>query len=139
MSTLSGFLAQNVLEVENEKHVISKRFIGEDGKPIPWEIRALGEKENEELKRSCTQLIKSRNTSVYKTDYDLYLAKLVVESVVFPNLRDAELQKSYGVLGAEELVKKMLIVGEYSKLVEVVQKVCGLDENMEDLIDEAKN
>lgn len=139
MSGLSGFLAQNVVETENEHYVISKRFLGDDGKPIPWEIRALGEKENQELRDASTKRIQSKSVDVQKTDYNLYLSKLAVASVVFPNLKDAELQKSYGVMGAEELIKKMLISGEYSLLIDVVQKVNGFDKGIEDLMEEVKN
>lgn len=139
MSGLSAFLSQNAVKIENEKHVISERFLDKDGNPIPWEIKALSEAENEALRKSCTK--KTRNKGLITTDvnYEEYLTKLVVECVVLPNLKDAELQKSYGVLGAESLVKKMLTAGEYAKLLEKVQEVNGFDRDMEELVEEAKN
>ncbi len=133
---LNAFLAQNALKIENEKHVISERFIDNEGKPIPWEIRALSEEENQALRKSATKVVSHKRYIVPETDYDLYLARMTAEAVVFPNLKDAELQKSYGVLGADELLGKMLTAGEYAKLLEVVQEVNGFNR---DLVEEAKN
>ena len=42
MDSLKGFFKGNAKQVENEKVVISDRFVGEDGKPLEWEIRAIG-------------------------------------------------------------------------------------------------
>lgn len=141
MSGLSAFLSQNAIKIENEKHVISERFIDEKGNPIPWEIRAIDETFNESLRKQCTKKERDKKTRaiIERTNYELYLAKLIVECVVFPNLKDKELQESYGVLGAESLVKKMLTAGEYSELVEKVQEVNGFDVEDEEIIEEAKN
>ena len=137
--SLSAFLAQNALIVENEKHVISNRFIDDKGNPIPWEIRALSEDENQAIRKSCTKFSGRKGPRTPEIDYDLYLSKITAESVVFPNLKNAELQKSYGVLGANELLKAMLTAGEYANLLEVVQEVNGFNSDMEDLVEEAKN
>jgi hypothetical protein len=135
---LSAFLAQNVIEVENEKVIVSKRFL-ENGKPICWEIRALSEEENETIRKACVKKIKNKGVTTQETDYNLYLGKLIAESVVYPNLKDADLQKSYGVLGADSLIKKMLKSGEYATLVEKVQEINGFSKDMSDLVEEAKN
>ncbi|NLI90199.1 MAG: phage portal protein [Epulopiscium sp.] len=140
MSGLSAFLSQNAIQTENEEHIISKRFIDKSGSPIPWEIRAIDEDFNETIRKSCIKRERDKKTRsiIETTDTEMYLAKLMVECVVFPNLKDVELQESYGVLGAEALVKKMLTAGEYSELLECVQKVNGFDVD-DDLVDEAKN
>ncbi|MDP4110176.1 MAG: phage portal protein [Bacillota bacterium] len=139
MSGLSAFLAANATPMENIKVPISDRFRDMDGSPIEWELRALPESENEALRRSCTKTVRNRHAETEKTDYNLYLGKLVVACVVFPDLNDAALQDSYGVLGADNLVKKMLTAGEYSALLEKVQEINGFDKDMTELKDEAKN
>jgi hypothetical protein len=139
MSGLSGFLSQNAIKVENEKYAISERFVDDKGNPIPWEIRCLSEEENETIRKSCVKKVRNKGVVSQETDYDLYLAKFAVESVVFPNLKDAELQKSYGVLGAEKLLKKMLTGGEYALLLKKAQDINGFDSDMEDLVEEVKN
>lgn len=137
--SLSAFLAQNALKAENEKFVISHRFVDEKGNPIPWEIQALSEAENQALRKSATKMTGRRGAKVPEIDYDLYLSRMIAESVVFPNLKDAELQKSYGVIGADELLRKMLTAGEYANLLEVVQEINGYNVTMDDLVEEAKN
>ena len=139
MSGLSAFLAQNALKVENEKHIISDRFVDEKGNPSPWEIRALTAEEDEALRKSCTKKIRNKGIITQETNYEEYMAKLIVECVVFPNLKDKELQESYGVLGADKLVKKMLTSGEYAELLEKVQEINGFDVGMDELVEEVKN
>lgn len=53
--SLSAFLAENAVPVENIKFVASKRFLGEDGNPIPWEIKTITGTEDEALRKSWCQ------------------------------------------------------------------------------------
>ncbi|EQG32401.1 phage XkdN-like family protein [Clostridioides difficile DA00129] len=62
-----------------------------------------------------------------------------METIVFPDLHDAELQNSYGVMGAEELLTTMLTPGEYTDLSSEVGEVNGFDRTFEDKVEEAKN
>ena len=64
---------------------------------------------------------------------------MCVACTVYPNLNDAELQDSYGVKGADALLKKMLLPGEYTEYKAKVMEVNGYDMSMEELVDEAKN
>ncbi|TCJ04095.1 phage tail assembly chaperone [Cytobacillus praedii] len=131
MSKLQAFFSQNVKFNKQLDVIISERFIDENGKLIPWKIRSMSEKENE-LIRKNTPRDKKGNI-----EGESYAAKLVTESVVFPNLKDPDLQKSYGVMGAEDLLKEMLLSGEYSRLCQKVQEANGFDVN--EMIQYAKN
>ena len=142
MSNLSCFLAQNAIKTENEKYVASKRFQGENGKPAEWELRVVGSDEDEMLRKDCTKRIPvpgKRGQYTQDTDYNLYLGKLAAIATVFPNLNDKELQDSYGVMGADTLLKRMLTAGEYAAYLEKVQQVCGFDVPISDQVEEAKN
>lgn len=140
MSSLQVFFAQNVKSDMVEEFVVSERFKDEKGQPVPWKLRTLTEAENEELRRASTQYVKSKGGQrVPETKPEVYLAKIAVASVVFPDLKDAGLQKSYGVMGAEDLLKKMLLAGEYAALIQKVQEINGFDRDINELIDEAKN
>lgn len=139
---LSAFLAENALAVENVKFAASKRFMGDDGKPMLWEIKTITGTEDEALRKSCAKRFPvpgKKNQYQKETDYDLYLGKLAVACTVFPNLNDKELQDSYKVMGAEALLKTMLTPGEYADYVQKVQEVCGFDTSLQDEVDEAKN
>lgn len=140
--SLTAFLAENAERVENVKCVVSERFKDADGKPIPWEIRAITSAEDETLRKACTKRVQVPGKKYQyqrETDYDMYLGKLAAACTVFPNLKDAELQNSYRVMGEEELLKKMLSAGEYAEYLVKVQEVCGFDRDFEDLVNEAKN
>lgn len=140
MSSLQAFFAQNVKSDIIEEFVVSERFRDENGKPIPWKIRALSESENEEIRKASTQYVKGKGGQrIPETKPELYLAKIAAASVVFPDLKDADLQKSYGVIGAEELLKKMLLAGEYATLIQKVQEINGFERDINDLVDEVKN
>lgn len=142
MSNLSAFLKQNAVAVENSKTVISERFLGEDGKPEEWEIKAVSGERDAQLRKSCTKRVPvpgRKNMYQQETDRDAYLSKLVAECVVYPNLNDTELQDSYGVKDAESLLGEMLTAGEYNQLILVVNEKNGFDVTMADKVDEAKN
>ena len=140
--SLSAFLAENAVPVENIKFVASKRFLGEGGNPIPWEIKTITGTEDEALRKSCAKRVPvpgKKNQYQKETDYDLYLGKLAVACTVFLNLNDKELQDSYKVMGADALLKTMLTPGEYAEYLTKIQEVCGFDTTMQDEVDEAKN
>jgi hypothetical protein len=139
MSNLSLFFAQNVVSEISEEVIISSRFKDEAGKPVPWKLRSMTEDENEAIRKSSQRKIKEKGMVTLDTNSDEYLAKLVVASIVFPDLKDAELQKSYGVLGADQLLRKMLLPGEYATLLQKVQEINGFDRDVNDLAEEVKN
>lgn len=140
--TLSGFLAENAVQVENIKFVASNRFLGADKKPIPWEIKTITGTEDEALRKSCAKRVPvpgKKNQYQKETDYDMYLGKLAVACTVFPDLNNKELQDSYKVMGAEALLKTMLTPGEYAEYISKVQEVCGFDTTLQEEVDTAKN
>lgn len=143
MSGLSAFMAQNAIKVENVKYVASKRFVDEDTKkPMEWELRAMTSDEDEMLRRECMRKVQvpgKRGQYTAELDSNLYVGKMVARCVVFPNLNDKELQDSYNVMGADALLKKMLIGGEYTDLIVQVQKINGFEESIDDMVEDAKN
>ncbi|MFD2613538.1 phage tail assembly chaperone [Paenibacillus gansuensis] len=140
MSDMSLFFASNAAQPETESVPVSKRFKDAEGKPVRWQIRAISEEENDALRASSTRKAKQKNgVSVPETNMQEYLAKLTAACVVFPNLQDAELQKSYGVRGADAVVRKMLLPGEYTNLLAKIQEINGFDEDINELASEVKN
>lgn len=140
MSQLSAFFAQNTVAELTEEIVVSERFKGEDGSPIPWKLRSMSEAENEQIRKSATRQVKGKNgVKVAETNPEEYLAKLAVNSIVFPDLKNEDLQRSYGVLGADQLLKKMLLSGEYAGLLQKVQEINGFDRDMNELVEDVKN
>ncbi len=132
MSSLKAFL--NPVQVENQEIVVSNRFM-EEGKPVPFIIRPITQKENEQLIKKYTRKDKKGTETFNRTEY---VQALTASAVVFPNLSDAKLQEKYG-LGETESLKNMLLVGEYATLAQAVQSLSGLDTDINEDIEEAKN
>lgn len=142
MGTLSAFLAENALPVENIKFAASRRFLSPDKKPMEWEVKAISSTEDEALRKACTKRVPvpgKKNQFQRELDADAYLGKLAVACTVFPNLNDKELQDSYKVMGGDALLKAMLTPGEYADYLTKIQEVCGFDETLQDEVDEVKN
>jgi len=126
---LAAFLRCNVrsgLQVEVE---LSERFKAADGGTVKFLLRAVTEAENQELKRAACR---EKNGRVY-LDRERYEAALVVASCVRPNFKSSALQADWGVVGAVDLLRKMLLAGEYERLVKEVRRVCGFDVPTESL------
>lgn len=140
MSDFSVFMAGNAAESETVKYVASKRFVVK-GEPVAWEIKPIDSNLDEALRKECTKRVPTgkRGQFTQETDTDKYMAKMCVACTVYPDLQNAELQDSYGVMGADALLKKMLLPGEYTEYKAKVMEVNGYDMSMEELVDEAKN
>lgn len=136
MSNLSAFLKQNKKGVENVKYVASERFADENGNAIEWEIRPISSKEADIIREECT-IQKGKN---FKVDSKKFNKMMAVKCTVFPDLNNAELQNSYGVMGAEQLIQELLDVdGEYQGYINKILEVCGYTKSEEELVEEAKN
>ena len=139
MATLSAFFAGAAKRPENQEVVISDRFV-EDGKPVPWVIRAITEAENTSLKEACMtkKVIRGRQTATF--DGTRYTLMLTAASIVYPDLKNAELQKSYGVMGETELLSAMLLPGEFADLAAKAQEISGFKpDDFEEAKDAVKN
>lgn len=143
MSDFSDFLAENKVKSENIKYVASKSFIDKaTGKPKEWELKTISNTLNEDLQKQCQRRVplagKSGRFQV-QIDENKYQALLVTSCVVYPDLNNKALQDSYGVMGAAELVKAMLNVGEYADLAKQCLSINGFDVGLDELVEEAKN
>lgn len=142
MSNLQAFFAQNVEKVEIEEHVVSKRFKDENGNPIPWKFGAISGDEDTANRKASTKRMPvpgKKGLLIPETDFELYALKNAVATIKFPDLNNADLQKSYGVMGAETLLQKMLLPGELTEVKKIAQSVNGFDIGMDELVEEAKN
>ena len=140
MQNLTAFLKPNAAKIEQKPYPASKRFKDETGTPMEWKLRCITSTEDEEIRRSASRRAAGgRGQSAFETDVPLYLGRLAAKCTVFPDLNDASLQDSYGVMGADSLLRAMLTPGEYAAYLQQVQKICGFDVSFDELVDEAKN
>ena len=95
MSALSAFLHPAVTREEKEI-IISKRFLGEDGKPTPFKIRSLTQEENAAIIKASTRQKKVDGQWQDSIDAIVRRARTIVEATGFPVCRSAELCERYG-------------------------------------------
>ena len=135
MSALSAFLHPAVTREEKEV-IISKRFLGEDGKPVPFKIRSMTQEENAAIIKAATRQKKVDGQWQDSIDANELSARTVVEATIFPDFRSAELCERYGTKDPVQVPGKMLLAGEFSRLIDAVSKLSGFDKSLDE---EAKN
>lgn len=126
MGALEAFLHPIAVE-ETKKVEISKRFVGEDGKPVPFEIKTIPQGENSQLIKKFTRrkLVNGTTTEIFDTTG--YTNALIVDCTVQPDFQDSRMCEAYGVLDPMMVPGKMLLSGEYSALVGEIMKLNGFD------------
>ena len=136
MSNLSAFL-NPTFETEEKEIFISSRFVGEDGTPVLFKIRALKQEENDAITKRCRKTRKTANGQLQEYIDSTELSRqIIVAATVFPDFRSAELCEHYGTTDPTLVPGRMLFSGEYAKLVQAITELSGFDENLEE---QAKN
>lgn len=142
MSNFSKFMKANKIQKENVMHPVTKSLVDENGEPLLWELKPLTTKENEHIRELCTVDVPVKgkpNQFRPKVDMDKYQTKLVCAAIVSPDLNNAELQNSYGVMTPEDLIKEMVDnPAEYTDLMVFIQQLSGF-KTLQEEVDEAKN
>lgn len=142
MSNFSKFMKANKIQKQNVMHPATKSLVDEKGEPLLWELKPLTTKENEAIRESCTIEVPIKgkpNQYRPKVDMNKYQTKLMCAAIVSPDLNNAELQNSYGVMSAEELIKEMIDdPAEYTDLMIFIQQLSGF-KTLQEEVDEAKN
>lgn len=131
---LKAFLQDNKRKKKNIFYAVSKDFVDENGKPIKWELKHIKARVADEIRSEAM------SEDGENFDFNLYAARVMAESVVYPDLRDIELQDSYGVNTPEDLLYEMVDnPGELSALQAKVFEMAGLAETAEEKVEQAKN
>ena len=142
MSNFSKFMKANKIQKEHVMHPVTKSLVDENGEPLLWELKPLTTKENEHIRELCTVDVPVKgkpNQFRPKVDMDKYQTKLVCAAIVSPDLNNAELQNSYGVMTPEDLIKEMVDnPAEYTDLMIFIQQLSGF-KTLQEEVDEAKN
>lgn len=135
--SLNGFFKSNAKSLPDVKVVVSERFTDQDGNPIEWVLHPISTKKVEEItKRNTKTTIKNGKKESVVNEENLN-AELLEAVVLYPSLNDAELQDSYGVSSANELLGAMLYPGETKVLTDALQEVMAGSKAND--IDELKN
>ena len=136
MSRLSAFL-HPVSAAQEKEIIISNRFQDEAGNPVPFKIRSLTQEENDAITKKATKARKVGGQSQEYLDSVDFSRRMVVAATVEPDFTSKELCDGYGVLDPLQVPGKMLLSGEYAKLLQEITALSGFDGG--DVEAEAKN
>ena len=140
---LTAFFAENVEKAKPIKYVASKRIKDAAGNPIKWVLHPIPAGKDQELQAECQKPTQvktgGRAVNLKLLDTEKYNKKLIVASVAYPDLNNRQLQDSYGVMSAEDLLDVMLYGGEYRSLLLKVNEINDADADEAAEIDLAKN
>lgn len=143
MSELNRFLKKHKVVKNNIKIAATKSLCDEKNQPLLWEVKALTTKEDSIIREECTVDVPvTGKPGLFRPKFNSnrYLEKMAARCIVYPNLNDKELQDSYGVMCAEDLVKEMLDdPGEFNGFMTKLQEFHGFTESFQDKVEEAKN
>ncbi|WEV42953.1 hypothetical protein OZX56_05235 [Lactobacillus sp. ESL0684] len=136
--TVKDFLMENVENPIKKENVKFKRF------KSPFKIKSLLADDVTKLRNQATRQVLNSKTHQYEaqTDQNKFTDLIVEASVTSPDLHNADLMKSYGVVDgdAAKLLQRMLTIGEYNELSERVIKISGIgQEDAEEVKKTAKN
>jgi len=125
MGKLMDFLLANSIGEDTKEVVVSDRL-----KDHPFTIKAIApEKYDAYLKRA------QKDKALRERRAEL---EFIFECCVEPNFRDAETIKAAGCKTPQELIDKVLLIGEQKKLYLAISKISGFDE-LEAQVREVKN
>ncbi|WJY27478.1 phage tail assembly chaperone [Sporosarcina trichiuri] len=133
MSKFNAFMKGSVKAAEEVKMKLD-RF------PEEIVLRPLTAGEADKINERCF-VNKTGRKGKQERSFDVvrYNRGVCSASIIYPDLNDAALQESYGVRGAEELYAEMFLFGESAQILEKVTEISGLNESLDDDIEEAKN
>lgn len=122
---------------ENDTQEVNlKRF------PSPFILREVTTEESETIQKRASKKVKNLKNGRFESEVDQQLAGelMLAQSVVQPDLHNAELQRAYGTIGDElATLKAMLKLGEFTQLANAFNDLSGLGESVDEEVDEVKN
>lgn len=129
MSKLTEFLAKRDTSITEEVRISEKI-------PFPFTIRPLTSDEFTQIQKECQRPMKKG-----KVEFDSarFNEKVILNGCVDPDFKKEEDVKAAGCVTPSQYLKKVLLPGEISNLVQAISELSGFDKDIEDLKDEAKN
>lgn len=129
MTKLSEFLAKRDTNI-TEEVVVSDKI------PFPFKIRALTSDEFTQIQKECNKPLKKGK---FEFDSAKYNEKVILLGCVDPDFKSEADVKAAGCVTPGQYVRKALLPGEMSNLVQAISVLSGFDKDIDELKDEAKN
>lgn len=133
---LQEFLNNNIVEGITKEVIISDRFVDENGKIMKFEIKAISQKELNELKKRASGYDKKGKLIINE---GLLNMLCIIDNTVKPNFKDSESIKKLGCATPEQYLNKVLLAGEVERLTKEILEMSGFGQNINEMVDEIKN
>lgn len=117
-----AFLCPTTTQEEKEI-IISNRFKNEDGASAAFKVRSMTQEEVDVLIKQAIR--HTKNGDVF--DGQDFNRRLIVAATVMPDFRAKELCDAYGVLDPLMVPGKMLLAGEFNKLLGAILDLSGME------------
>lgn len=129
MSKLSAFLRPT--PAGKTRELILDRFVDEEGNPVPFVIQCIAAGESDAIMQRCTDEEGQMNAKEFGD-------RMIVESMVEPNLKASEVCQYYGVMDPLDVPGIMFSPGEKKIVEDAVMDINDMKDAVEKL-KKAKN
>lgn len=137
---MNAFMKGKAKQLPEEEKIISQRYLDEEGKPIPFKLKAIPTPVVDAIRDDCTVVKHAKGQRIEKFDRDRFACKVAIATTIFPDFRNKELADSYGLVDPVEVAKAVLdLPGEYTEWIQSCFNLNGFDDTIEELVGEAKN
>lgn len=137
------FMSSNLKPIPDIEYQATDRLIDpETGEPVVWKLRPISTEELTRIQKKHTRPVfhKEIGRAVQEVDAVAIGEELACACIVWPDLKDAKLQESYGVRGEIKTLRAILSSSkDYSRMMDKVNEITSAEEMDEDDIGEAKN
>lgn len=133
--TLQDFLNNNVVEGVTKEVAISERFKDENGNILKFKIKPISQKALNTMRNKHTK----QNGNKIVVDSSALSNELIINCTIEPNFKDTKSLEQIGVFSPEDYLNKVLLAGEINNLEKAILELSGFGQNIDELIEEAKN
>lgn len=130
MSNLNAFLKPAYTE-RQIKIVLGDRFLNDDGEPEPVIMKSLTQEKIQQIAKISTHEKKVNGKTIQDIDANENMNRCLIESIVFPDLKNSELCRAYGTEDPVILPSKMFLLDEYNILTQSFAKLNGIKLNQD--------
>lgn len=136
MSTLQEFLNTHPIDGIVEEVIISDRFKNAEGKLFKFRIKAMSNKDFDDIRKKAMEIKKNRKVEL---DVQKFNNAIIINHTLEPDFKEADSIRKMGCATPEEYLNKVLLAGEIAELSSQIQRLSGFDREMNELVEEAKN
>ena len=139
--SLQAFLSKDKRDRKNQivEYIASEDFKDQEGKPVPFKIKPIGFGEFSAIREQNSKTEIKNKQIIKQTNEGATTLALCAKCVVYPDLKNAELQDFYGVMNEIDLLDSMLDFKEIELLSNKIMEISGLNQDVNELKEEAKN